>query len=46
MTFDLLAVESPLFANILLPFCYLFWHTSVRLEMKVSESVLKSPAVK
>src|ERR1022692_1773278 len=26
------ALESPLSSNILLPFCYHFWHTFVRLE--------------
>jgi hypothetical protein len=40
------ALESPLSANILLPFCYRFCDTSVRLETKVSESVLNSPSLK
>jgi hypothetical protein len=40
------ALESLLFARILLPFCYPFWHTSVRLETKVGEIVPKSSALK
>jgi hypothetical protein len=32
------ALESPLSAKILLPFCYHFWHTSARLETKVGEA--------
>jgi len=40
------ALESLLSAKILLPFCYRFWHTSVRLETKLGESVLKSPSLK
>ena len=39
-------LESPLSSNILLPFCYHFWHTFLRLETKVGESVLKSPSLK
>ncbi len=40
------ALEPALSAKILLPFCYHFWHTSVRLETKVGESALKSPSLK
>jgi hypothetical protein len=46
MTAEHSAQESPLSAKILLPFCYLFWHTLVRLETKAEESVLKSPSLK
>jgi hypothetical protein len=46
MTTEHSAQESPLSAKILLPFCYHFWHTLVRLETKVGESVLKSPSLK
>jgi hypothetical protein len=40
------ALESLLSAEILLPFCYRFWHTLMRLETKVGESVRKSPSLK
>jgi hypothetical protein len=46
MTAEHSALESPLSAKILLPFCYRFCDTSVQLETKVSESVLKSSTLK
>ena|ERR1039458_5490815 len=33
-------------ARILLPFCYHFWHTLVRLGTKVGESILKFTSLK
>src|SRR5271170_6179745 len=46
MTTEHSAQESLLSARILLPFCYRFCHTFVRLETKVGESVLKSSSLK